>query len=112
MDEDRRDSTAALEASFAEPEDNTVPPRSWRPIEPPPPPVRAAPASAAPSAPGRPAPLPARAPDAPAQRPPAPAEETKTILLVDDEDEVRRILAERFARGGNNVVEAEDPTRP
>jgi CheY-like chemotaxis protein len=28
---------------------------------------------------------------------------------VDDEDEVRRILAERFARGGYNVVEAEDP---
>jgi CheY-like chemotaxis protein len=28
---------------------------------------------------------------------------------VDDEDEIRRILAERFTRGGFNVVEAEDP---
>jgi CheY-like chemotaxis protein len=109
MDEDRRDSTAALEASFAEPPDDTVPPEQAGDLvgdaEPPPLPVRAA---AVPSAP--PALPPARAPEPPASAsPPAEAEETKTILLVDDEDEVRRILAERFARGGYNVVEAEDP---
>jgi len=120
MDEDRRDSTAALEASFAEPpDDQTVPPElaaeqdvTFEEVpeeEPPPLPVSApAPASAAPSAPAPPVPTPARAPEPPSA-PPAPAEETKTILLVDDEDEVRRILAERFARGGYNVVEAEDP---
>ena len=85
MDEDRRDSTAALEASFAEPEDNTVPPELAVQVEPPAAAGARAPASAAPSAPAPPAPTPARAPDAP----PAPAEETKTILLVDDEDGVR-----------------------
>jgi CheY-like chemotaxis protein len=125
MDEDRRDSTAALEASFAEvPDDQTVPPElaaeeevtfeEVPPVEeePPPLPVPApAPASAAPPAPAPPPPTPARAPEAPTSASPAPSadEETKTILLVDDEDEVRRILAERFARGGYNVVEAEDP---
>jgi CheY-like chemotaxis protein len=126
MDEDRRDSTAALEASFAEvPDDQTVPPElaaeeevTFEEVppeeEPPPLPVPApapAPASAAPPAPAPPPPTPARAPEAPTSVSPVPSadEETKTILLVDDEDEVRRILAERFARGGYNVVEAEDP---
>src|SRR6185436_17818836 len=108
MDEDRRDSTAALEASFAEPPDDvTVPPELAAeeevtfeeevPVE------EEAPAEE------EPPPLPVRAP-APAAAPPppvaAPATETEitTILLVDDEDEVRRILAERFTRGGYNVV--------
>jgi CheY-like chemotaxis protein len=33
----------------------------------------------------------------------------RALLLVDDEEDVRRILAEHFARAGYNVVEAEDP---
>jgi two-component system, chemotaxis family, chemotaxis protein CheY len=114
MDEDRRDSTAALEASFAEPPDDvTVPPElaaqaqaeaegealrersAERPSAAPPPPPPAPPPVAA---------------AAPAAAPAAETEaEISTILLVDDEDEVRRILAERFTRGGYNVVEAEDP---
>jgi two-component system, chemotaxis family, chemotaxis protein CheY len=114
MDEDRRDSTAALEASFAEPPDDvTVPPElaaqaqaeaegealrersAERPSAAPPPPPPAPPPVAA---------------AAPAAAPGAETEaEISTILLVDDEDEVRRILAERFTRGGYNVVEAEDP---
>ena len=135
MDEDRRDSTAALEASFAEPDD-TIPPELEVAVEdaagedaeleeaeleeaeaePPPLPVppavpAAAPASSPPPPPPAP-PAPATlAPEvAPSRAPaPPPEAETSTILLVDDEDEVRRILAERFARGGYNVVEAEDP---
>src|SRR5439155_27160134 len=67
MDEDRRDSTAALEASFVEPPAESL---------------------AEPSAPP-PVPPPAEGP-APPPVPAAPAEPATTILLVDDEDEVRR----------------------
>jgi CheY-like chemotaxis protein len=45
----------------------------------------------------------------PAPPPAAPAEEIRVILLVDDEDEVRRVLAETFTKGGYQVVEAHDP---
>jgi CheY-like chemotaxis protein len=92
MDEDRRDSTAALEASFSEP-----PPAIAEATEAPPEPAGVE----------RPA-VPAAAPTAAAASP-AEEEGPGTVLLVDDEDEVRRILAERFARAGYNVVEAEDP---
>jgi CheY-like chemotaxis protein len=58
-----------------------------------------------------PAPLatspPSPAPPGPAAPPAVPAE--KVILLVDDEEEVRRILADHFTAGGYQVVEAEDP---
>jgi CheY-like chemotaxis protein len=116
MDEDRRDSTAALEASFAEaPDDVTVPPELAAQLEaeveaePPPLPVRAPDRPAAVPAP--PPPPPPSPPSAAAPPAAAPAVEVEitTVLLVDDEDEVRRILAERFTRGGYNVVEAEDP---
>jgi CheY-like chemotaxis protein len=127
MDEDRRESTAALEASFAEPPDDTVPPAAAPPpaaAAPLSPPVVPRPAAAtapaavppapAPGRPAAPAPGPAGPPAAPrgagaAPPAPPPSEAASTILLVDDEDEVRRILAEGFARGGYNVVEAEDP---
>jgi CheY-like chemotaxis protein len=104
MDEDRRDSTAALEASFAEPPEDVGGAESLVDL----PPAPAVPATAAPSAPSAPPPLPDTAARASVPPPPSEAEAT-TILLVDDEDEVRRILAERFARGGYNVVEAHDP---
>jgi CheY-like chemotaxis protein len=121
MDEDRRDSTAALEASFAEPEDDTAPvpaasPPPVPPVEPhfaseppppappPPPPAKVQPAPAplatSPPSPGPPRPGLAAPPAVPAE---------KVILLVDDEEEVRRILADHFTAGGYQVVEAEDP---
>ena len=117
MDEDRRDSTAALEASFVEPEDDTAPvpaaspPSATAAVEPPapePPP----PAPPPPAPPRKPAPLAPPASSAPSARPSsassAPSAE-KVILLVDDEEEVRRILADHFTAGGYQVVEAEDP---
>jgi CheY-like chemotaxis protein len=119
MDEDRRDSTAALEASFAEapPGEQAPPPEAGpeaalpaeaieaAPIAPvedlPPEPSAASPAppseESAPSAPVEPGPL------------ETPAEELRTILLVDDEEDVRRVLAGHFTQGGYQVVEAEDP---
>jgi CheY-like chemotaxis protein len=123
MDEDRRDSTAALEASFAEPPEDVATPL------PAPAPTRPTVAAAAHAALQKPAALspplhPAPPAAGPAARPPSAAsvpaapsapsahgngEGASTILLVDDEDEIRRILAEGFARGGYNVVEAEDP---
>ena len=122
MDEDRRDSTAALEASFAEPPEETgfaagpdAAAEATAPTEPPEvfDESEEGPLSVVPARVSSPPPLPATVtpPAAATGTVPAaaaPAEPT-TILLVDDEDEIRRILAERFARGGYNVVEAEDP---
>ena len=87
MDEDRRDSTAALEASFAE-----APPGAM-------------PRGRGGDARSRGSRGPRRCRRGPSRRDEGPG----TVLLVDDEDEVRRILAERFAGAGYNVVEAEDP---
>jgi CheY-like chemotaxis protein len=102
MDEDRRDSTAALEASFAEP----APPGSeMAPFAAPP----AATSERTATPPAPPAAPPVAAAPASAVASPAADEGPGTVLLVDDEDEVRRILSERFARAGYNVVEAEDP---
>ncbi len=104
MDEDRRDSTAALEASFAEPPVDVGGAEALVDLPPAAPVPATAVRSSAPSAPPPPADTAARA-----SVPPPSEGEASTILLVDDEDEVRRILAERFARGGYNVVEAHDP---
>jgi CheY-like chemotaxis protein len=102
MDEDRRDSTAAVEVSFAEPEPDALlaAPLEVEPLE--------ALATDGPEvveleeavepAPPAPPPVPAAA-----------AEEIRVILLVDDEEDVRRVLAEHFTRGGYQVVEAADP---
>jgi CheY-like chemotaxis protein len=104
MDEDRRDSTAALESSFVEPEDDTAP----VPAASPPPPSAAAepPAPELPPPPPPPSPPP---PPKPAPAAPSVSSAEKVILLVDDEEEVRRILADHFTAGGYQVVEAEDP---
>ncbi len=147
MDEDRRHSSAAVEASFAEPElppeepataspaassaavvDRarahsaetpplgvpaiTVPaeaagflkdPRLMQPEADTPTgatvPVSIVRAAAAPPAAARAAP-----------EPPAPGPEAaRTILLVDDEDDVRKFLSGLFAKSGYRVVEASDP---
>jgi len=104
MDEDRRDSTAALESSFVEPEDDTAP----IPAASPPTPSIAAepPAPKLPPPPPPPAPVP---PPKPAPAAPSVSSSERVILLVDDEEEVRRILADHFTSGGYQVVEAEDP---
>src|SRR5213593_2375145 len=63
MDEDRRDSTAALEASFAEPDDDTAPvPVASPPVPPPPVPPPAAPPTPLSSATRAPAPVPSAPP--------------------------------------------------
>jgi CheY-like chemotaxis protein len=115
IDEDRRDSSAALEASFADPaqsateipEDETVPIEDLELDEP------APLADLAPPEPELdvPAPLPAvEAPPSPmAPAPQAPAERPRTILLVDDEEDVRRALSEHFGAAGYEVVQASDP---
>ena len=144
MDEDRRDSTAAVEASFAAAEtdmdaglaellapEHLQPPPLPRSAAPPPTPPHLTPpplppAHAAAGSPGRGPPRrshahpsvegralrdPAvEAPVAPAAGQGAPAAESfRTILLVDDEPDVRQVLGEHFARAGYTVVEAEDP---
>jgi CheY-like chemotaxis protein len=143
MDEDRRDSTAAIEASFAEAPPDTAgtvettetaaPAESsagsaagaaeveetegeleLQPDEPEPPPL---PAPPAPPAPPRPVAAMEWDPDEGPQTirlnaPPgaaAAAGARLRILLVDDEPDIRRILAEHFARAGHEVLEAEDP---
>jgi CheY-like chemotaxis protein len=123
LDEDRRDSTAAVEVSFAEPEPEALlaaapsdaedleaegleaegleaePPEEAveavepeETVEPEPPEETVEPE-----------------PPAPPPAPSAAAEEIRVILLVDDEDEVRRVLGESFTRAGYQVVEAGDP---
>ncbi len=98
MDEDRRDSAAALEASFAEP---------------PPPPPEALPDPALDEVVDVPPPPPPPVKPAVEAAPPTPApaveEAARTLLLVDDEDDVRHLLAQHFAQGGYHVVEAESP---
>lgn len=115
MDEDRRNSTALLEASFAE-----APPSGPAPLAIPPDgfeeefelepedeeelftlPVRAVLAPPAPDPPP-PAPPPLAPVTSAAAEPPA-------LLLVDDEEDVRRVLAEHLTQGGYQVVEADSP---
>jgi CheY-like chemotaxis protein len=97
IDEDRRDSSAALEASFADPQEalsEKTPPAGIPMPEPrapePEPETREAPVAAAPPAPDKAAPL-------------------RTILLVDDEEDVRSTLGKHFRDGGFDVLEAGDP---
>ena len=138
MDEDRRDSTAAIESSFAEAPE--PPPAAAAAAEqeqelelqpePEPPPLPAAPAppeeededegphtvrfgtpplaaAAVPPVLATPPPPEAATLASEWASPPAPARQR--ILLVDDEADVRRVLAEHFARAGHEIVEAEDP---
>jgi CheY-like chemotaxis protein len=140
IDEDRAQSAAAVEASFAAPEeavveppaivpseafpqdrhearddpDATFPPGRLRPPPrpdwmPPPEPAREAAVPAPAVTPGDSGPEPP-APPAPVPAPPEPAPVScRTLLLVDDEDDVRRLLARHFAEAGFRVEEASDP---
>jgi CheY-like chemotaxis protein len=161
IDEDRAQSTAAVEASFAAPEEAVVadsedlvvveplaeqderppaepvpPEEAWKDTRPSRPgtdtqPFPAVAAKAAPPAGSAPrvdaAPAPAAPPETPA--PPTAAEppaagpsagepsagepsasaDARTLLLVDDEDDVRGILARHFASAGFRIEEAGDP---
>ncbi len=122
MDEDRRDSSEALEAGFsgappAVQEPDASPLAADEPAAPADlpqhiplsslPPEYTVPLHAVPEALLKTAT--AAAPVAPAALAAEPAAEAKALLLVDDEEDVRRILAQAFTRGGYQVVEAEDP---
>ena len=123
MDEDRRDSAAAVEASFAEPEEmiGGDVPLAAEPDESDlldesgvTQPVSIVGADSllfeplfTPATEPAPAPEPARpTPTVPPAKSPA---EIRTILLVDDEADVRESLSGHFSRGGFVVVEAGDP---
>jgi CheY-like chemotaxis protein len=133
MDEGQAESSAAVEASFAAPEEGVVGegPVDDAPFVPsaalipgpgdagPPPVVAPAPSvdgPAPPEAPPAAEPTPPSAPPATAE-PPAPETppgvETeggaRTLLLVDDEPDVRQILAGHFAAAGYRIEEAGDP---
>jgi CheY-like chemotaxis protein len=117
MDEDRRDSTAAVEASFAQPEEElgalAGDPEARQILA-----MHEASASM-PYPPdyeeGATIPIPAfrlPPPGAEEAAPPAPAKppaQIRTILLVDDEEDIRKLLADRFRADGYVVVEAADP---
>ncbi|HEY6551974.1 MAG TPA: DUF4388 domain-containing protein [Vicinamibacteria bacterium] len=117
MDEDRRDSTAAVEASFAQPEEEVGAladdPEARQIV------ARHEAAASMPYPPdyeeGATIPIPAfRLPPTEAEEapPPVPARapaQIRTILLVDDEEDIRTLLAERFRADGYVVVEAADP---
>ena len=127
MDDDQRNSTAAVEASFAEPEE-PPPPAGGAPA---PRPADADAAAVAaflrggepipsaepqgfsstipvPVVPPAPGVAPAKPPVA-APSPPAAGALIRAILLVDDEDDVRDVLSGWFQKGGFQVVEAADP---
>jgi CheY-like chemotaxis protein len=102
MDEDRRNSSAAIEVAFARPEEDSFEedltqafPSEARLTALEREPAATTPAEAAPT------------PTVPSA--PAPGEQLHTVLLVDDEDDVRQLLAERIASAGYEVAQAEDP---
>jgi CheY-like chemotaxis protein len=140
MDEDRAQSAAAVEASFATPAEGIVAAelRSFTPPVVPSEAVRSAFADAPPADEETPAeqgqtlprhyrpdtqPLPkvtrkalAEARPSPATSTPeaeaaaaGPAEAARTILLVDDEPDVRQVLGRQFVAAGFEIVEAADP---
>ena len=140
IDEDRANSAAAVEASFAAPEEGVVadepivpaeafardrvsgpddpdatspggltpPPRPGPETTPGPPAPPEAPAVtiALPAVASPAAPAASTAPAPPAAAAPAPC---RTLLLVDDEEDVRRILAGHFVSAGFRIEEASDP---
>ena len=135
MDDDRAQSAAAVEASFATPAEGIVAaelaalappvvpaeavrsafadeprettPKPYAPqTRPLPKLTRQAMAEAAHAAPAESAPAGAEATAAPDK---AAEQAARTILLVDDEDDVRQVLGRLFSAGGYEIVEAADP---
>ena len=135
MDDDRAQSAAAVEASFATPAEGIVAaelaalappvvpaeavrsafadeprettPKPYAPqTRPLPKLTREAMAEAAHAAPAESAPAGAEATAAPDK---AAEQAARTILLVDDEDDVRQVLGRLFSAGGYEIVEAADP---
>jgi CheY-like chemotaxis protein len=107
IDEDRRNSSAAIEVAFARPEEDSFEEDLSEGL-----PGEARLTEIVPSE------LPASAPALDTTQrlpPPSPAtgaeggEVPRTILLVEDEEDVRSVLGDRFGAAGYNVVEAEDP---
>jgi CheY-like chemotaxis protein len=132
IDEDRRDSSAALEASFAQPMEEDLLPElapedsaddvvadfvkgaqvSPAPEEDEPPFDHTMPLPAledVPEAVERPRP-PEPASPPPPEPPPPTGPPARTILLVDDEQDVRGVLAGLFRMVGYEVVEADEPS--
>jgi CheY-like chemotaxis protein len=107
MDEDRRDAVAAVESGFAEAAESVAPPEpDTAPVSPPETPEPEPPEEAAAEEPvaeeEEPAPLP--------ELEPVEADgEHRVVLLVEDEADLRAILAQVFIEGGWQVVEAGSP---
>ncbi|HEY6549393.1 MAG TPA: response regulator, partial [Vicinamibacteria bacterium] len=108
MDEDRRDSQAAVEESFAE--DAATPPfgAPARRSDPTTRPVPVVERETPPEA-GRETAGAAPASDEPAPTPPAAGPRPTTLLLVDDEEDVRRVLTLVFEEAGYVVIAVDDP---
>ena len=109
IDDDREKSAAAVEASFASPvvpaealasdlEADAAPPDQAEQAAPPDP-KRPSPVAPAPSA----------AVAARAATPPAAGHPARTVRLVDDEEDVRRIIGRQFLAAGFSVLEAGGP---
>jgi CheY-like chemotaxis protein len=110
IDEDRRNSSAAIEVSFAQPEEDSfeVDLSRGEPGERPLEPIAGQAEAEAGPLPGEAEP-PRTVAAGPAEAPPPKLEEIRTILLVDDEADIRQILAERLTTSGYEVEEAEEP---
>jgi CheY-like chemotaxis protein len=105
IDEDRRDSVAAVESAFVEPDPGVLER------------VAAQPAAEAedevivvdPEEELTPLPVPAAVGAAAQPAAPEAPDRHRIVLLLEDEEDVRRVLADAFIRAGRQVVEAEDP---
>ncbi len=119
LDEDRAQSAAAVEASFAEPDEDPFAPEPSDPVPSTPQQWQAAPVERY-GTDTRPLPKVELPPEAPPPSPPPPPpsplpvvepepEAARAILLVDDEEDVRAILARHFEAAGFEVIEAGGP---
>jgi CheY-like chemotaxis protein len=111
IDEDRARSTAAVEASFAAP---VVPAEALRSdleaeVAPPQPAPDTVPVPVAVAGKPRVRSVPSAPAASPAPKAPSAGRPARTVLLVDDEEDVRRIIGGQFLAAGFHVVEAGGP---